>query len=236
MNHRWIALTIAIVAMLGYGWFSALPGFSDSSYFHIRQAHEILQTGMPVFKDSLSYGGSINLFVPVFDYVLALFGAFIGIENAGRLLMALSFGSIIFLVYLLTARTGLPIAVLAAALIPVLWKQVGTITSTLPALALGFLLLLAFVNIEQRSWRSSFVPILFALVLISPLAIMFTLGLLIYLALATMAGVQRVKGEHELIFFSFLFNIWFLIIFFKNHHKNSEIFTRSLSNIQSGIS
>ncbi len=200
---------------------SQATGFAvDTSYFHLRQATAILQTGFPILNDPLSYGGSTNLVSPFIDYIIAGIGFFTGVELAAQIITQLAASLLVLLVFLYAESTikdfrASLLAALATAFIPAIWHELNSISAVLPSIALGFLLFLCFARISERKWRIGFFITLVAAGLMSPLLIIFVTGLLVYLGLAIMTQIKRPNGEHELIFFATLFTVWLMLVLFK---------------------
>ncbi|HSU72770.1 MAG TPA: hypothetical protein VLJ21_02895 [Candidatus Binatia bacterium] len=218
----WIALGLALAVFivrmalaLGTSAFSV-----DDSYFHLRQAEHIQQTGAPLFDDPLSFGGRTTLFAPAYDYALAGVGFIFGIPLAAKVLTNLSAAVLVVLVYAFAQETTRDwraslIAALAAGLVPVLWQ--GLVSASAPSLSIvfGLAMLLCFLRLDLPQRRGTFLALIIAGSIITPSFTLFILGLLVYLLLAVMADVQRPRGEHELVFFSVLFALWSALLFFK---------------------
>jgi hypothetical protein len=227
MNQRtawWLAIGLAVaIFALRMTLVSGVPGFNvDDSYFHIRDAAHIRSTGLPLFDDALSYGGSKNAVAPAFDYLLATIPA--SIPTAAHLLTSALTAGLVMLVFALVlkaskdARAALT-AALAAGFVPALWQHAFSISSSLFIAVIGFALLLCFLRSEERGWRIAFLCLTVLGTTLAPGVIVFALGLLVYLVLTAMAGVKRPRGEHELILFATLFSLWITLVLFK------EVFT-----------
>jgi hypothetical protein len=217
-----IAIGIAIlVFIIRLVMAFSTPEFAfDDSYFHLRQAENIQQTGLPLFDDDLSYGGRSNLFAPAYHYLLAGMGFLFGLNNAAKILPNLLAALIPLIVFLFSwhstqnYRSAL-LATFASGFIPVVWKDLASVSPDLISVVLGFVLIYFFMRSNNRKWRAAFVLCLAISAILRPITLVFILGLLIYLGIAVMAGVKRLRGEHEIIFFSLLFSIWLYFVFFK---------------------
>jgi len=81
-------LPAIVILVFGIRLYLALqtPNFADdASYFDYKQVESILNTGLPIYEDSLSYSGTLHHFSPVFYYLLAIFGLFFIILGAGSI-------------------------------------------------------------------------------------------------------------------------------------------------------
>jgi len=223
MKREWIGATCLAAAVLILRLVVAFStnGFAaDESYFHLRQAEHIQQHGIPLFDDPLSYGGSTTLFAPAFDYLVAALGFVVGVPIAAKLITNALAASLVLLVFAIALqmtrdRRAALIAAFAAGFIPVLWQSATTSAPHLFGVAMGFLMLLAFLKIDDPRWRVVFLSALVIGTVTRPGFLLFILGLALYLALATMANVRRPRGESELVFFALLFSLWVTIIFYK---------------------
>ena len=96
-----IAIFLIILSLRLYLAFS-IPNFTYESYFHLRQVDNIINTGMPLYYDELSYGGRELLFPPFFHYFAAIFALIIPLELAAKILPNLLIASMPFIVYLIS--------------------------------------------------------------------------------------------------------------------------------------
>ena len=103
---KWVYLVLAILFVLVLGsrlYISfQVPHFSDDkSYFHLEQVHNILDTGKPIFNSELSYSGTVNVFSPLFDYILALFAVFLPVVFVLKIIPNIFASSLVFIMFFL---------------------------------------------------------------------------------------------------------------------------------------
>ncbi|MBI4450700.1 hypothetical protein HY642_01880 [Candidatus Woesearchaeota archaeon] len=224
MKHAWLAVlgifivSVAARLLLAFG----VPHFSaDEAYFHVRQVNHILETGRPLFSDQLSYSGTVFIFSPVYDYLLAGASIIMPVHIVLKVLPNLLASLSVIFAYLLAKRMsashtiGLFTAFLMA-FVPVFFDATFNSASSL-SLAVPFMLFLihAFLKIDVKSWRYAFIAGIVAFAFTSPLVIIFVFGLLCYAGLCRLGKVQQVKGENEVMLFSAVFVLWALLIQYK---------------------
>ena len=97
MKREHIILIIIFILTLSFRLYFAFqnPNFDYESYFSVRQVNQIIKTGLPLFRDSLSYGGRTFLFIPVFHYILAIFSSILTAGIALKLIPNLFASSIV---------------------------------------------------------------------------------------------------------------------------------------------
>jgi hypothetical protein len=189
------------------------------SYFHLRQVEHIVQTGLPLYEDPLSYGGREQFFLPLFHYLAALFGLFLPLEIVGLLLPNLLFASLTIIIYYLcrkiTANTQASLlAALIAGLLPALY-QTNSFTPFSLFLPLLFLAISSFLDLPNKPIKG-YLIFFILLCFTSSATILLLFGFLIYLFLSYVERKPPTNSEKEIIFFSFLFYIWSELLFFKN--------------------
>lgn len=199
-----------------------MPYFSsDESYFHLRQIEHIHDTGRPIFDDGLSYSGRTHYFSPVFHYFIAFFTLFLPIAFAAKLMTSIFAASLVFFVYLIARKithdsfVSLFTAFLSG-FVPIFFAD--TITEINPmsiAIPLMFLLIYAFMNIKDQRWLYCYLVLLFVLALIHPIALLFILGLFIYLAIVLIERLKLNREELEISLFSIFFVLWMYFIMYK---------------------
>ena len=106
MEKRYVPFVLLLIflATLGIRLFFAYqtPYFvSDRAYFHLRQVQHIQETGFPLFLDPLHAQGIVRIFLPLYDYILAVFTLFLPLELVAKIVPNLFASLLIFIVYLL---------------------------------------------------------------------------------------------------------------------------------------
>ncbi len=217
-------ITIAVRLFFAF----TIPNFTYESYFHLRQAEHILQTGLPLYHDDLSYGGRDIRFLPFFHYFMAFFGLFLPLEFAAKIIPNILLASLIITTYLISKKvthheTGSLLAAFIAAFLPILFST-NSFTVNALFLPLTFLTIYAFLNIQEHAHRNSpqlrkhlylYLILLFILSITSPLAILLFVGFAIYFLLSLLEGQSINRAELETAIFSFFFFLWIQFLFFK---------------------
>ncbi|MBW2971122.1 glycosyltransferase family 39 protein, partial [Candidatus Woesearchaeota archaeon] len=222
-RHR-AFLAIILLVLLAIRVFLMLQtaNFSDStSYFHLRQIKNIIDSGKPIFQDNLSYSGRFYLFLPFFHYLVAFFGLFIRLELASRLILTLLFCLVSVIVYGISFKISKDryaslLAALLAGFSPVIYFNFNTLSTDALVLPLTFLLLYQFMRVvESNNQVSMFVLLIILLALSSAYSLLVVVSLLTYLLFLWLQGMRLRRVELELIVFSSLFITWLYFVLFK---------------------
>lgn len=200
----------------------SMPCFSsDESYFHLRQMEHIRDTGKPIFDDDLSYSGRTHYFSPVFHYFVAFFTLFLPAAFAAKLMTNIFAASLVFFVYLIARKMTRDsfVSLFTAFLsgfVPVFFADtLAEISPMSIAIPLMFLLIYAFMNIQDRGWLYCYLVLLVILSLIHPIVLLFILGLFIYLAIVLIERLKPSREEIEISLFSIFFVLWTHFIIYK---------------------
>lgn len=190
------------------------PHFTDdNSYFWKRQAHTILTTGKPLSHDPLSLGGRDLLFQPLFAYILALAGLFGDLTISGKILLN-AIASLTPLFVYLTAlhltgsRHVSLVSSLVGAITPVWIATTTSLSPIMVILPLIALMTYSYLRLEAREWTIIFLGSITILAFLHPVAIVFVIGLGIYIILAKLEGIRLRKEEPELILVATFLVIW----------------------------
>ncbi len=212
-----VLLTLAarlIVAFL-------VPNFTYESYFNFRQVEHITQTGLPLFQDPLSYGGRELTFLPLFQYLSAIFALFLPLNLAAALIPNIFLSLLPIIVYLISrtlsqSEEGPLFAAFLTGFLPVLFATANNFTSETLFLPLAFLTVYAFLKIDQKKYLYLFLASFLASALTSNATFLLVTGLIIYLLLSVLENKKINKAEVEVILFSSFFFVWVGFLFFKN--------------------
>ena len=225
MSKRTVMLLIVLFAVVLslrlYFAFSLHYFSSDDSYFHLRQVEHIRSTGLPIFYDDLSFSGRTHVFSPVFDYLIALFALFLPVVFAAKLVTNVFAASFVFFAYLVAKKVSHnSFAAFSAAFlsgfVPVFFA--GTAAALSPVsvvLPLMFFLIYAFLRINEKPWLFCYLFLLVFLTLMTPLVLIFILGLFIYLLVILIEQLKPCREELEVSLFSIFFVLWAHFIIFK---------------------
>ncbi len=220
MKTRWYLLGIFLIVLTIrlFLAFSA-PHLTYESYFHLRHVEHILQSGLPLFEDSLSYSGRERIFLPFFHYFMALFALIIPLELVALLLPNLLLASLPLIVYALSRKVtgtaeGALLSSLAAGFLPLLF-QTNSFTPLSLFLPLLFLTVYAFLNIGTKKYLHLYLLCFFLLSLTTSFTVLLLAGFGIYLLLSLLEREKIRKQEIEVILFSVFFFVWVQFLFFK---------------------
>jgi uncharacterized membrane protein len=223
MKKEHIILILIFVLTLSLRSYFAFqnPNFDYESYFNVRQVNQIIKTGLPLFKDSLSYGGRTHLFIPIFHYILAFFSSILTIGIALKLIPNLAASSIVIIVYLIAKKITKNeqislITSFVSAFIPIfIIETINNVSAYSITLPLMFLAIYFLMNLSNK--KSLYLIILIILLpLLHPSVLILIFGLVIYLVFIRLARLRNNKVELEIILFSVFFTLWVEFLIFKN--------------------
>lgn len=219
-EHIILALIFALV--LGTRLFLVLPekGFNYQAYDALRQAENIKQTGLPLFKDPLSYSGRVFIFPPLFYYVLAGFGFLMPLELAAKLLPSLGFAALVIVVYLIAKlltknRTAALIAAFFSGFVPVLFHNLGQVSVYSLSLPLIFLLSYTFLRIEEKGFAIRSIILIILLLLTDSSVFILLISMLVYFIILRLEKEEINKTELEVALFLFFLTLWFNLLLYK---------------------
>jgi len=193
----------------------------DDSYFWARQAESILATGKHFTHDTLGWMGRDLSFPPIFAYVIAAAGLFGQLAISGKILLNTIAATTTIFVYLIGmhltgSRHVAALAGVVSIMTPVFLAE--TTTSLTPysmIIPLYALMVYAYLRIESRAWTLTYLAALAILSFLSPLAIVFIIGLFAYALLAKIEGINLRREEPEVIMFGAFFIIWAALVQYK---------------------
>ncbi len=198
----------------------SVPNLTYDSYYHMRQVEHITEHGLPLYQDSLSYGGRELFFLPLFHYVAAFFDLFLPLALVAKILPNIFIASLTIIIYYLSAQIstkkhGPLFSASIAGFLPILYNTNSFTPQTL-FLPLVFYTIYLFLNLTKEKALFSYVIAFLALSLTSSATFLLIMGFGIYLILAAIERKRVSKAEVELILFSVFFFIWAQFLFFKN--------------------
>jgi hypothetical protein len=216
----WLILIAIFAVVLASRLYFAYqtPYFEGGAYETLRQVEHITQTGMP------DYGlqtDNVNMFPPLFHYLLAFFNLFLPIALVGKIIPNILMALSIFGVYLLArrlTRSEAPALFTAfmSGFIPVLFSNtLNNVSHYTLAVPLVLLLILSFITLEDNFYLSLFCVLIFILPLVSPFSLILVLCLVVYIIFAKIGNVEIRKRESELAIFSFLLVFWICFLIYK---------------------
>lgn len=226
MGSKRIAFLLAVLFLLVFAVrlyiaFSSPYLSDDASYFHLRQVEHIRDTGVPIFSDDLSFSGRDRVFSPVFHYLVAGTALFLPSVVAAKLVTNFFAALLVFFVYLLVnyltkdSFVSLSTAFLSG-FVPVFFAEtVNSLNPLCVVIPLMFLMMYAFLNVEDKHWLYCYLVLLVVLTAMHPLVLLFALGLFFYLAILLIERLRYRRAEIELSLFSIFFILWAHFIIFK---------------------
>ncbi len=216
------AIVMVVLAVRLYFAFQS-PYFSESdAYFTIRQVKAIQDTGLPLFDDSLSYGGRVYPFTPAFHYLIATVGAVLPLKFTAKVLpniLASLLVAVVFLIAKLLTRndTSSLFASLIVGFIPIYMRETtNTLAVESLSIPLLFYLVFCFMRLKERKYTAHFLITLVAASMTTPLTGLFLLALLVYLLFVRLENLGPGRLEAELVIFSMFLFVWLQFLFYKN--------------------
>ncbi|MBW2966248.1 glycosyltransferase family 39 protein [Candidatus Woesearchaeota archaeon] len=224
MKKQQIALILIFILTLSFRMYFTFQSsnFDYDTYFNVRQINNIMKTGFPVFKDSLSYGGRTSIFIPLFHYVLAFFSFIFTSLIALKLIPNIMASCMVFIVYLIAKkitqnRNISLITASVSAFIPVFIietiNNVSVYSLTIPLMFLGIYFLM---NLENKKLVKYLIVLIILFPFIHASVFILAFSLITYLILIRLAHLKHNKSELELILFSVFLTIWIEFIIYKN--------------------
>lgn len=215
-------LVIVFVVVLGIrlAFMSYEGGFDNSSYFALRQAEHIRQTGLPLFNDPLSYSGRVYLFPPLFHYLLAGLSIIVNLSLAAKILTSVLFACLALTVYAIAKyltknRTAAFLAALFSGLIPAMFANVNSISPMPLSLLLAFLLSYTFMRLEEKGFATLSIIITILLLLTEASIFLLLLTFMLYFVVLALEQQSPNNKEVELTVFLFFLSLWFYILVYK---------------------
>lgn len=226
MEKKQIVVLLACICLVSlvirlYFAFST-PYFSDdTTYFHLRQIEYIKDHGVPLFYDPLSFSGRLFLFSPFFHYFFAALTYFWSTWYVIKILPNLLATMLIIIIYFLVEQItkNKQIAIFTAsivAFIPLYFVEtVNAVSPRSLSIPLSFLVLYLFQNVHKERWNKGCIVLTIVLILIDPTALLLLFGLMMYIFLMKISGLEPKKEEKEFIFFAVVLALWFYLLLYK---------------------
>lgn len=195
-------------------------GFSYDAYNALRQTEHIKQTGLPLFKDPLSYSGRTIIFPPLFYYLLALFNLFIPLAFTAKIIPSLGFASLVLIIYFITKHiTKNKVAALIAAFfsgfVPIIYTTINQVSVYSLALVLIFLLSYTFLRIEEKGFAVLSIILLILALFTHTSVFTLLISFFIYFLILRL-GKHRINiKEIEITLFLLFLALWFNILLYK---------------------
>lgn len=198
------------------------PFFSHEAYFNIRQIEYITHNGKPFFYDELSYGGRYFIFPPLFQYALSLFSLILPVSFVAKVLPNIFASSLVFAVYLVAKRITKDrlasyFSAFVSGFLPIFFsKTINSISVYSLLLPLIFFAIYCLLKIkEDRRYLAGFIVLMFILPLTHQMAVLFLIGMVVYMLLAVAEGIPQDRAEFEVIIFSAFVIFWIQFLIYK---------------------
>lgn len=225
MNRKsklWLALIFFSVVALRLFFAFQTEGMEYEAYSVMRQVESIHNTGLPIFKDELSYSGREQIFSPIYHYFLASFTFFIPLEIVAKVIPNILISLtviIIFFFSLYFTKDETPSLVIAAlsGIIPLFFGNTINNASIYNAVIPLFFLTAYFFVMTYKDNKYVW-ALLFSMVMLTflhPSSLILVLSLLIYIFLINLENFRKSYRETELVLFFLFFVFWANITIYK---------------------
>jgi len=197
------------------------PYLENEGYLVQRYVENIVDTGKPLFYDTLSYNGREALYSPIYHYILAFFSLILGLSLTLKLIPSIFISLLVFVVYGLSKKiinndTLALFIALMSGFIPIIFA--GTLINasiyTL-IIPLTFYLLYLFIDIDKDKQIGRFVVFSLLLAAVHPSSMLFSLGLITYYLLSVSENFKISKLKEELIVFNVFSTFFIQFVIFK---------------------
>jgi len=194
----------------------------DFSYFHLRNAEHILETGRPAYLDYSNYSSKYVLYPPFFHYFLAFFSIIFPINLVAKLIPEILISSLVIIVYLISkeltkdVRASL-LAALMAGFVPLFASKIlNTVSIYSFVLPVFFFMIYCMMKIrEERGYLPCLVILSILLSLTHSTAFLFVFSLIIFSLLVLSESWTFRKTHKEAILFIILTTFLIQFIIFK---------------------
>ncbi len=198
----------------------SVPNLTYPSYFSLRQVEHITSSGLPLFQDSLSYGGRESIFLPLFYYVAAFFDLFLPLDVVAHILPNLLLSTLTILTYALAKKitrddTASLLSALIAGFLPILFTP-NSFTFRSLFFPLLMVVIYTFLCLQEKKYFYLYILSFILLCFTSPATFLVIIGFGIYLLLSSLERKSVPRAELEVMLFSLFFFTWSQFLFFKN--------------------
>lgn len=193
----------------------------DESYLRLRQVMHIRETFRPLYHDDLSFSGRTREGSWLFAYALAglslLFGPYFGkiIPNLSAVLLSL----IAYLIMdKLTKNSYISLLVaFISGFIPIFFvSSINTLTVYAFVVPLMAFLIYSYLRVAEKWWLHIYIITLAFYSFLHPTVMLFIIGLLFYMLLMKLEGLEIPRGEIEITLFSLFLVLWSQFLIYKN--------------------
>ncbi len=199
---------------------------SDGSYFLLRQAEHISETGLPLRYDELSHSGRTIFGSPLYWYLLGFFGFVFG-------LVSLKVLPILF-VFLIPLTTYLAagllvkdkkyacIAAISSVWLPIMWREIlNKLESFALFIPLSIIFFYLFLKIDNKLYLAPFLVVSFFIGALNPLVFVIVITLIMWHILIYVEQIKLTAVKKEATLFLGLFVLLFQFFFYKEVFLNN---------------
>ncbi len=195
-------------------------GFDYNAYNTLRQAEHIKETGVPLFKDPLSYSGRTTTFPPLFYYVLALFSLVLPLTLVAKLIPSIGFASLVLVIYVIARyttknRIAAFIAAFFAGFVPIIYTTLDQASVYSLSLPLIFLLSYTFLRIEEKGFAMWSIILIVLLLLTHTSVFILLISFLVYFLILKLGRHKINIKEVEVTLFLLFLALWFNLLLYK---------------------
>ncbi len=197
------------------------PYYSDDvSYYNVRNINSVIENGLPLFKDPLSFGGSHQIFPPLFYYFMSFFSSIFG-GIALKIIPAIFTSLLVIVIYLIAKQItedehAALLSAFISGFIPItIAETLNRVDAYSFSLFIIFFMIYCFTRIQNKFYFSLFVILSILLPLIHPIAFLLSISLLFYAILLNIEFVKLSKLKKEAILFYVFISLLIEFIFFK---------------------
>ncbi len=215
-NHWIILVGIFIISAAIKFLLLSNYGFSEESYFHIRQMDSIRESFLPIFNDQLSYGGRTIIFSPVFDYLLAIFTFFSKSKFALYILYSILASLSVFPIFLLARKLTDNSHVSLIASTSVLFLPAFYMNSNvISTMALGIPLLLMCFYLFLSDKYYWYIALTFMLAVLTPISFIMIISLFVYWLFLKLEKIEMEQEKLEVLLSSAFLALWVHFLIYK---------------------
>nr|MCK4929735.1 glycosyltransferase family 39 protein [Nanoarchaeota archaeon] len=222
IKKEYLILALLFLLVLGTRLFFVLQEerFDYDAYNALRQVEHIKETGVPLFKDSLSYSGRTFITPPFFYYLLAAFSFFLPLVLVAKLIPSIAFSALIIVIYLIAKhmtknRTAAFIAAFFSGFVPIIYTTLNQVSVYSLSLLLIFLLSYTFLRIEQKGFAVLSIILTVALLLTHTSVFILLISFLVYFLILRLGKQKLNTKEVEVTLFLFFLALWFNLLLYK---------------------
>jgi hypothetical protein len=226
IKQEYIILAGIILTGILFRLFFALGSTSfdnDQAHYTIRQVENIQNSGLPLFKDQLSYSGREGFSTVGFFYILYILGLFIPSALALKIIpnIIACLASVVIYLIILKMTKNRVVSLFSASVslfIPIyLIATTNTLSATSTIIPLILVCLYFFINIEPKKNRYLifYIGSLWLLTLVSSASFVLILCLLIYVLICNTEDIKLSKAKKEVIIFSLFSVLWLQFLIYK---------------------